>query len=46
VNAFEGPQLSVMTFNIWVSGLEVDNGIEKIANHIKQINSDIVALQV
>uniref|UniRef100_A0A915PJG9 Endonuclease/exonuclease/phosphatase domain-containing protein n=1 Tax=Setaria digitata TaxID=48799 RepID=A0A915PJG9_9BILA len=34
-----------MTFNTWVSGDNVENGMFKIAHHIKLINPDIVALQ-
>ncbi|KAI1723721.1 endonuclease/Exonuclease/phosphatase family domain-containing protein [Ditylenchus destructor] len=35
----------VLTFNIWLSGRRVENGLEKIAKHIRQINPDIVSLQ-
>ncbi len=42
----ETPRLRVMTFNIWMSGAEVDDGMKKIAAHIKHVNPDIVALQV
>lgn len=38
--------LRVMTFNIWISGERVHNGLEKIANQIKVIDPDIVAIQV
>jgi len=34
-----------MTFNIWNSGTNVENGLAKIAKHISYINPDIVALQ-
>ncbi|GMT24678.1 hypothetical protein PFISCL1PPCAC_15975, partial [Pristionchus fissidentatus] len=37
--------LKVMTFNIWLSGAEVSNGMEKIAKQIKEVNPDVVALQ-
>ncbi|KAL7080566.1 hypothetical protein ACQ4LE_000295 [Meloidogyne hapla] len=37
--------LRVMTFNIWVSGANVKDGLEKIAKHIKKVDPDIVALQ-
>ncbi|GMR40258.1 hypothetical protein PMAYCL1PPCAC_10453 [Pristionchus mayeri] len=37
--------LKVMTFNIWLSGAEVKDGIEKIAKQIREVNPDIVALQ-
>ncbi|VDK59775.1 unnamed protein product [Gongylonema pulchrum] len=37
---------TVMTFNIWVSGTNVENGTYKIVNHIKAVNPDIVGLQV
>lgn len=35
-----------MTFNTWISGDNVENGMTKIVKHIKWINPDIVALQV
>lgn len=38
--------LRVMTFNIWLSGARVQNGMEKIAQQIKEVDPDIVALQV
>lgn len=41
-----GTNLRIMTFNVWISGLYVDNGIEKIAKAIKEVNPDVVALQV
>uniref|UniRef100_A0A914E3G5 Endonuclease/exonuclease/phosphatase domain-containing protein n=1 Tax=Acrobeloides nanus TaxID=290746 RepID=A0A914E3G5_9BILA len=34
-----------MTFNIWYGGSKVDNGIQKIAKHIKFIDPDVVAIQ-
>ncbi|EPB79447.1 hypothetical protein ANCCEY_01497 [Ancylostoma ceylanicum] len=34
-----------MTFNIWLSGASVHNGLQKIAKHIALVNPDIVALQ-
>ncbi|CAI5450460.1 unnamed protein product [Caenorhabditis angaria] len=37
--------LRVMTFNIWNSGANVENGQQKIAKHILLVNPDIVALQ-
>ncbi|VDM53823.1 unnamed protein product [Angiostrongylus costaricensis] len=37
--------LRVMTFNLWISGANVNNGLQKIAKHIALINPDIVALQ-
>ncbi|XGW04765.1 hypothetical protein V3C99_015718 [Haemonchus contortus] len=37
--------LRVMTFNIWLSGASVHNGLQKIAKHILLVNPDIVALQ-
>ncbi|CAJ0590609.1 unnamed protein product [Cylicocyclus nassatus] len=37
--------LRVMTFNIWLSGASVHNGLQKIAKHIALVNPDIVALQ-
>ena len=39
-------QLRVMTFNIWVSGANVEKGMEKIAKHILAVDPDIVAIQV
>jgi hypothetical protein len=38
--------LRVMTFNIWVSGANVKDGLKKIAKHIAKVDADIVALQV
>uniref|UniRef100_A0A0N5AFB5 Endo/exonuclease/phosphatase domain-containing protein n=1 Tax=Syphacia muris TaxID=451379 RepID=A0A0N5AFB5_9BILA len=35
-----------MTFNIWQSGNNVNNGLKKIIKHIEIVNPDIVALQV
>jgi endonuclease/exonuclease/phosphatase family metal-dependent hydrolase len=37
--------LRIMTFNIWMSGSNVVNGINKIARHINTINPDVVCLQ-
>ncbi|KAJ1356964.1 hypothetical protein KIN20_014960 [Parelaphostrongylus tenuis] len=37
--------LRIMTFNIWVSGAFVKDGLQKIARHIAVVNPDIVALQ-
>uniref|UniRef100_A0A915EMF5 Endonuclease/exonuclease/phosphatase domain-containing protein n=1 Tax=Ditylenchus dipsaci TaxID=166011 RepID=A0A915EMF5_9BILA len=37
--------LRVVTFNIWLSGARVSNGLVKIAKQISQLNPDIVALQ-
>ncbi|EFO18696.1 hypothetical protein LOAG_09798 [Loa loa] len=34
-----------MTFNTWLTGNNVENGLAKIAKHIKRINPDVVALQ-
>uniref|UniRef100_A0A0K0DE11 Endo/exonuclease/phosphatase domain-containing protein n=1 Tax=Angiostrongylus cantonensis TaxID=6313 RepID=A0A0K0DE11_ANGCA len=34
-----------MTFNLWISGANVNNGLQKIAKHIALINPDIAALQ-
>jgi hypothetical protein len=41
-----GTSLRVMTFNIWYGGSKVENGIQKIAKHIKFIDPDVVAIQV
>ncbi len=38
--------IRVMTFNIWLSGQEVTDGLQKIAKHIKLVDADVVALQV
>ena len=37
--------LRIMSFNVWMSGSQVDNGLYKIAKHIKLVDPDIVALQ-
>ncbi|PIC25906.1 hypothetical protein B9Z55_018655 [Caenorhabditis nigoni] len=37
--------IRLMTFNIWQSGKNVENGQQKIAKHILMVNPDIVALQ-
>jgi hypothetical protein len=44
--AASAAQLKVMTFNVLWFGSQVDDGIEKIAKHIKLISPDIVGLQV
>ncbi|KHN81310.1 Uncharacterized protein F14F9.5 [Toxocara canis] len=36
---------TAMTFNIWQSGINVENGLVKIAKHISHVYPDIVALQ-
>ena len=38
--------IRLMTFNIWQSGANVENGQQKIAKHILMVNPDVVALQV
>lgn len=38
--------LVVMTFNIWESGNNVADGLNKIVSHIKAVNPDVAALQV
>ena len=38
--------LRVMTFNIWRSGTQVQNGLYKVAKHVRIVDPDIVALQV
>uniref|UniRef100_A0A915KWC4 Endonuclease/exonuclease/phosphatase domain-containing protein n=1 Tax=Romanomermis culicivorax TaxID=13658 RepID=A0A915KWC4_ROMCU len=38
-------RLRFMTFNVWYSGINVFNGLEKIARHVALIKPDIVALQ-
>uniref|UniRef100_A0A8R1DNZ0 Endo/exonuclease/phosphatase domain-containing protein n=1 Tax=Caenorhabditis japonica TaxID=281687 RepID=A0A8R1DNZ0_CAEJA len=45
VSSSEHNGIRVMTFNIWQSGANVENGQQKIAKHILMINPDIVALQ-
>lgn len=42
----EDKEFRVMTFNIWLSGLSVQNGVYKIAKHIRLNDPDIVAIQV
>uniref|UniRef100_A0A1I7YHE4 Endo/exonuclease/phosphatase domain-containing protein n=1 Tax=Steinernema glaseri TaxID=37863 RepID=A0A1I7YHE4_9BILA len=37
--------LKVMTFNIWLSGAQVTDGMKKIAKHIVEVNPDVIALQ-
>lgn len=37
--------LRVMSFNTWNFGANVQNGLRHIADHIRLINPDIVALQ-
>ncbi|EFP05876.1 hypothetical protein CRE_27203 [Caenorhabditis remanei] len=37
--------IRLMTFNIWQSGANVENGQQKIAKHILMVNPDVVALQ-
>ena len=41
-----GLPLRVLTFNVWLSGTNVENGLQKIVKHIKFLQPDIVALQV
>lgn len=38
-------EVSVMSFNTWNSGNNVDQGLLKIARHIEINNPDIVGLQ-
>lgn len=47
-SVIEGPQrsLRVMTFNIWLSGERVKNGLQKIADQINAVDPDIVTIQV
>ncbi|CAI2353682.1 unnamed protein product [Caenorhabditis sp. 36 PRJEB53466] len=40
-----GSAVRLMTFNIWQSGVNVENGQQKIAKHILMVNPDVVALQ-
>ncbi|KRX83742.1 Uncharacterized protein T02_8950 [Trichinella nativa] len=45
INIAEDGDITVLTFNIWNSGMNVENGLMKIAKHILYTNPDIVALQ-
>ncbi|XP_003378874.1 conserved hypothetical protein [Trichinella spiralis] len=45
INFAEDGDITVLTFNIWNSGMNVENGLMKIAKHILYTNPDIVALQ-
>ena len=38
--------IRVMTFNVWLCGTQVKQGLDKIAKHIKMIDPDVVALEV
>ncbi|KAH7700135.1 Protein F14F9.5 [Aphelenchoides avenae] len=40
-----GIPLRIMSFNIWVSGENVQDGLYKVAKHIRLVDPDIVALQ-
>uniref|UniRef100_A0AC34G2A0 Endonuclease/exonuclease/phosphatase domain-containing protein n=1 Tax=Panagrolaimus sp. ES5 TaxID=591445 RepID=A0AC34G2A0_9BILA len=40
-----GTHLRIMTFNTWIFGEHVIDGLNKIAKHIKLVEPDIVALQ-
>ena len=37
--------LKIMTFNIWVDGAGVNNGVEKVFNEIQSADPDVVLLQ-
>lgn len=37
--------IRVMTFNLWLSGDRVVDGVEKIAKHINLLDPDVVCLQ-
>lgn len=39
-------QLKVLTFNTWNQGANVDDGENKIVQHIRTVGADIVFLQV
>lgn len=45
-SADEDKTFTVMTFNTWITGSLVKNGLYKISSHIKSVDPDIVALQV
>ncbi|CAD5225325.1 unnamed protein product [Bursaphelenchus okinawaensis] len=45
VEAYKGPKLRFMSFNLWFTGHMVSNGLEKVAKHIKRVDPDIVVLQ-
>jgi hypothetical protein len=38
--------LKLMTFNTWLMGKQVDDGLSKIAKHIQIVDPDIVGIQV
>lgn len=40
-----GAEISIMTFNTWNSGRNVENGFSKIAAAINEQNPDVVGLQ-
>ncbi len=44
-SAGEPAVVRLMSFNTWNSGMHVDRGLQKIADHIVQAGADIVALQ-
>nr|WGC84588.1 extracellular nuclease 1 [Bursaphelenchus xylophilus] len=44
-NLWQGKPVTIMTFNTWQSGANVDDGINKIAKHILQNDPDIVGVQ-
>ena len=41
-----GRPLRILTFNTWLFGGSVNDGLYKLAKHIKILQPDIVALQV
>ena len=37
--------LKIMTFNIWVNGAGVNDGVQKVFNEIQSADPDVVLLQ-
>ena len=37
--------LKIMTFNVWVDGAGVNDGVQKVFNEIQSANADVVLLQ-
>lgn len=38
--------IRIMSFNVWLSGRSVLDGVEKIIRHIRDVDADVVAMQV
>ncbi|CAJ0961894.1 unnamed protein product, partial [Mesorhabditis belari] len=43
--AIEQKRFRVLSLNLWVSAVHVENGLEKVAKHIDILEPDIIALQ-